>query len=101
MQGGVTMNTGSIYDWRLASLTTTGPGTNFDEITLTVGTSSLGSGKANLDFGLLPAGQDPNGSNAFWRSSEQWQIVTATGGTLSGKLGLTNPKWRSGEFSMT
>jgi len=98
--GGLTMSAGA-YDWELASLTTSGGGTNFDLVTLNGGTSALGgTSKLQLDFALLAAGLDPNGANAFWKSTHQWQIVSLLSGSLSGDFAsIINPTWASGTFS--
>jgi autotransporter-associated beta strand protein len=99
--GGLTMNAGT-YVWELATLATSGPGTNFDQIVLNGGASTLGgTSQVLLDFGLLGAGLDPNGSNSFWQSARQWQIVSVVFGSLNGNFaGLVNPNWNAGAFSL-
>ena len=99
---GLTMNAGN-YSWELASLTTSGGGTNFDVISLTGGTSTFGgSSSVTLDFGLLAAGSDPNGANAFWNSPRQWEIVDLLSGAFSGNFGsITNPNWTRGSFFLS
>lgn len=101
LSGGLTMNAGT-YDWELATLTTSGAGSNYDLITLAGGVSTLGgSSSVQLNFGLLGIGFDPNGSNAFWLASHQWQIVSLSSGTLSGVFGgISNSNWSSGVFSL-
>jgi autotransporter-associated beta strand protein len=98
---GLTMDAG-VYDWELASLTTSGAGANFDLITLNGGASTFGGTSAvSLDFGLLSAGLDPNGSNAFWTSNRQWQIVSLFSGSFTGAFGgISNPNWARGSFSL-
>src|SRR5262249_56281779 len=81
--GGLTMAAGT-YVWELSALTVAGPGTNYDQITLTGGASVLGGvSQVTLDFGLLPAGQDANGADPFWTTAHSWTIVALSGGTFA------------------
>jgi autotransporter-associated beta strand protein len=101
LSGGLTMNAG-VYDWELVALSTSNPGTNFDVITLAGGSSVFGGTSAvQLNFDSLGAGLDPNGSNVFWQSARQWQIVSLFSGSFTGVFGsITNPNWSSGVFSL-
>jgi autotransporter-associated beta strand protein len=101
LTGGLTMTAGA-YDWELATLSTSDPGVNFDLITLAGGTSTFGgTSTVDLDFSLLGAGFDPNGSNPFWQADRQWQIVSLFSGSFSGLFGsISNPNWTSGSFSL-
>lgn len=99
--GTLNLDSGSIYNWELASLTTSGAGTNFDQI-LNTGSIALNSGALiNLVFGT---NMSPDQGNAFWNSNQSWTVIANGGsGTITGSaLSLNNSQvgWSSvGSFS--
>jgi autotransporter-associated beta strand protein len=103
--GGLNMSAGT-YIWELAALSTSGPGTNFDQIVVTGGTLTLGgTSDVTLDFsGLAPADQ-PGAPIpvAFWHSSRQWVILdwTGTGNPNQVFSTITNPNFTAGTFSLS
>ncbi|HVJ81639.1 MAG TPA: autotransporter-associated beta strand repeat-containing protein [Planctomycetia bacterium] len=101
--GGLTMNAGT-YLWQLDSLTTAGPGTNYDLITIAGGTTTIdAASQLTLDFSGLGPSANPNGVDAFWQSNHQWMIVDWTGaGSFSGNIGsITNANWNQGFFALS
>jgi len=86
------------YKWELAALSTSGPGTNFDVVTVTAGNVNITGASMNLTLG----GFAPS-SNVFWTSTQTWSgILNNTGGgSLTGSLAaIDNSSWSSyGAFS--
>lgn len=100
LSGGLTMTSGT-YLWELGALSETGAGTNFDVITITGGTATLG-GTSAVDLAFIGAATNPNGGDAFWNSDRQWMILDATGATLSGNFSsIVNPGWITGNFTLS
>lgn len=101
--GTLNLSSGSIYQWELAALATTGAGTNFDQI-FNRGTVNLTSGALiNLVFG---ATLSPDQNNAFWNTNQSWTVIAKNGmGTITGTavgLGISNDQslWSGkGSFS--
>ena len=92
------MSGGGEYVWNLAALSTSNAGTDYDQLIVGGDVALGGSSTLTLDFSLLGAGEDPDGSNAFWDSSHSWKIIdtaTNTGGTNFASI--TNPT--GGSFS--
>ena len=86
------------YKWELAALSTSGPGTNFDLITVTAGDVNITGASMNLTLGV-----NAPSSNVFWTSNQTWTgIVNNTGGgSLIGSFAaIDNSSWSAyGAFS--
>lgn len=71
----------SIFEWELASNTTTGRGTNFDAVNITGAGSDL---TIHEDLGIgtvfrIVLGTDFDGMNAFWLENRSWDVFNITG----------------------
>jgi autotransporter-associated beta strand protein len=78
LQNDLNMSGSGAMEWSLAALSTTGPGTNFDQ-TVVGGTLTLGAGTTlALDFSLL-LGQGPGSGNPFWNTAHSWKIIDTVG----------------------
>jgi autotransporter-associated beta strand protein len=89
VNGGFTM--AGEYEWDLASLSTDGPGTNYDTVTITVGNVVISSATLSLNLG----GNTPS-NVPFWQSNRTWVgIINNVGsGTLTGSFGsIDNSSW--------
>jgi len=99
---GLTLNAGSNFVWELFSETTSGPGVNYDRVTVG-GTFDIVTG-TNLNFAFGGSTAGPV-NNLFWNSNQVWQkIVDSTGGTIdpldTGLFVIDNSAWSSiGSFS--
>ena len=62
--------------WQLLGNVTTGAGTNFDQVAVT-GTATVKSG-AVIDINLASTGSTVNVTNAFWKTTQTWPLLTAT-----------------------
>jgi len=92
------------YIWELGALSTSGPGTNFDQINLSGGAMTIGSGATlTLDFTLLSSALRPGGGDAFWTTSEQWKIIdvngSSSGNFTAANIALINGTLTQGTFS--
>ena len=76
--GGLDLSSGGTNAWELASLSTTGEGTNFDQLVLTGGNLALG-GSAKLQISFIGSATAPDGANAFWQGVRSWKIISLTG----------------------
>jgi autotransporter-associated beta strand protein len=86
------------YVWELASLSTAGPGTNYDTVTINLGNADITGASLALSLGdFAPTGI------GFWQTNQVWEgIVNNTGGgTLTGFFApIDNSSWLSlGSFS--
>jgi hypothetical protein len=94
------------YQWGLASLTESGAGTNFDQITVG-GNLFVDPSTLTLDFSGLTSGDDPTGVNAFWNAERFWKVIDTASNTGStnfdagaaSPLGFYVPTWGLGEIS--
>jgi autotransporter-associated beta strand protein len=101
--GNLTVNgdltVGGNYFWELASLSTDGPGTNYDTITVSVGNAVI----LNSAMFVPDLGDFAPSSNEFWQTEQVWEgIINVAGeGSLSGNFNLIdNSAWSSlGSFS--
>ena len=90
----LTFATGSTYTWELASLTTSGAGTSFDQIAL-LGTATVVTNGVSLvpAFGTNMA---PNQGDSFWNSAQTWNVVAGSGtSTITGTFAVNNSTWSS------
>jgi autotransporter-associated beta strand protein len=103
--GNVTMSaTPATYYWELGANTTSGGGTNWSQITMTSGDLNVQSGAI-----LLPAfvgtSTQPNGTDAFWLTTQRWDNIIDLTGTSTNSSGQTsfvinNSAWSAfGSFS--
>ena len=87
------------YSWELASLSTTGPGTNYDTITILVGDALILSSAMMV----LSLGDQAPSNHEFWQTEQVWEgIINNIGtGSLIGNFGpIDNSAWsRLGSFS--
>src|SRR5262249_15007253 len=79
--GGLTLD--GDYDWELNGNTTAGPGTNFDQLIASGGTTTIGAGSF---FTVIPLG-GVNFTDPFWTAPHSWAVLNQTSGTLSGSFG--------------
>ena len=94
--GGLDLSSGGTNLWELASLSTTGEGTNFDQIVLTSGNLVLG-GSAKLQINFIGSATAPDGVNAFWQGVRSWKIISLTGAATN--IGATTfPAILNGSF---
>ncbi len=98
LANGLTLN-GS-YEWELGALSTSGPGTNFDALTITGGNVDLTGATIDLTLGSFAPS-----ANAFWTTDQTWSGIldNTGGGTLTGTFAaIDNSAWSSyGAFSTT
>jgi autotransporter-associated beta strand protein len=79
LQNGFDASAGGTYVWELAANSTSGPGVNFDTVTVTGGAVVLGgSSKLALAFG--GSATTPHPADAFWQSPRTWTILRVQGG---------------------
>ncbi len=90
---------GSTYAWQLAALSTSGPGTNFDQIVQAGGDLAIAGGSLVPSF--IGTASAPSLANAFWQSTQSWTVIDNSGaGVGSGALSVNNSAWASeGSFS--
>ncbi len=101
--GGFSMLSGT-YFWELGALTTAGPGTNFDLITVNTNASQVGgTSQVLLDFNLLAPASQPGNGDAFWNAPHQWLIFDVAGTASStGIFGsIANATFSQGNFSLS
>jgi len=96
--GTLTFASASTYTWGLTLLSTTGAGTNFDQITNT-GLVSLTS-LATLTPAITPSLAPGTDASGFWATNHTWTIVASSGGTITGTaLTATNAYGSYGTFA--
>jgi autotransporter-associated beta strand protein len=79
--------------WDLASLSTEGPGTNYDTLTVTIGNVLITGATLSLNMG-----DNAQSQVAFWQTDHVWEgIINNTGsGTLTGYFEpIDNSEWLS------
>ena len=102
--GNLTLPANSVYFWELGGNTTAGPGTNWSQVTMTSGNLSVAAG-AILVPAFVGTATQPNGSDPFWQSPQQWNNVIDLTGTAANPTGATaltinNAAWSAfGSFS--
>lgn len=100
--GNLTFNNGlalaGTYVWELGALSTSGPGTNFDTVTVTAGNVDLTGATLTLSLGV-----NAPSAVAFWQTDQTWSgIINNTGaGSVTGSFAaIDNSAWSSlGGFS--
>jgi autotransporter-associated beta strand protein len=94
---GLDLSSGGTYLWQLANLSTTGAGTNYDQIVLTGGGLALG-GNAKLQLDFIGSATAPNVANAFWQAIRSWRIISLSNSATNN--GATRfPTILNGNFS--
>lgn len=103
VNGNLTLQTNSVYYWKLTSDTTAGPGTNWDRISMTSGDLTIQAGAL-----LIPAFTGTTTgptNNAFWTTDHTWDNIINLTGTATNSSGaavftIDNSTWASlGAFS--
>jgi autotransporter-associated beta strand protein len=74
---GLTLNTGSNFNFELIGNTSSGRGTNFDAVDVTGGTFTLQSG-VNFNITLNGTGSTVDFTNAFWTNNQSWLVFSNT-----------------------
>jgi hypothetical protein len=70
---GVSLATGSTFQWELIGNTVDGRGTNYDAVNVTGGTLSIGSGvTSSLVFNT--AGSSVSWNDTFWNQNRSWLV---------------------------
>lgn len=72
---GLNLSGGGTYLWQLSSLSTSGAGTNYDQIVLTSGNLALG-GTAKLQIDFIGSATAPDAANPFWQGIRSWRIIS-------------------------
>ena len=98
LSDGLTME--GMYQWEMAALSTAGPGTNFDRISITSGDADITGASLGLNLGSFAP------SNiTFWQNNQVWSgILNNIGsGSLTGTFAaIDNTSWSAlGAFSTT
>jgi hypothetical protein len=103
--GNLSLNNGltlaGTYQWELGALSTAGPGSYYDIITLTAGAADITGASLGLNLGSFTPSAD-----SFWQTNQTWAgILNNTGsGTLTGAFTISTDQtsWVSlGSFSTT
>ena len=79
LQNGFDASASGTYVWELAANSTSGPGSNFDVLSVTGGDVVLG-GSSKLALTFSGSATTPNASDVFWQSPRSWTILTVSGG---------------------
>jgi len=86
--GGVTYGASAALNWDLANNSTSGSGTNFDQVLITSGNLSITSG-ATLNLVFNQPGSTVVWTNPFWASTHSWIVMDFSGaGTSTGNFNI-------------
>jgi fibronectin-binding autotransporter adhesin len=95
--GGLNLSAGGIYQWELGALSTSNPAVDFDTITVTGGSLTLGGTSSLLIDTTALVGTGPNSGNGFWTTPHTWTIATSA--SIVDNFGsITGGPWTSGTF---
>lgn len=84
---GLAYNAGSTLSWQLLANTTSGPGTNFDQVLVTGGNLTVNSA-ASMQLVFNATGSTVDWSDSFWNTNQQWVAVSFTSsGSSTGVFG--------------
>jgi autotransporter-associated beta strand protein len=84
LQNGLASAAGSTYLWELAANTTSGPGTNWDRVSLTGGILNVDPATV-LVLSFIGTATTPSTSDPFWQASHRWDnIIDLTGAATNG-----------------
>jgi autotransporter-associated beta strand protein len=75
---GLDMSVHGTNVWELGALTTSGPGVNFDFVSITNGNLVLG-GTSVLSLNFISPATDPDQGDPFWASNPTWKIIDVSG----------------------
>jgi autotransporter-associated beta strand protein len=84
---GLSLSANGTNVWELAANSTSNPGADFDQISLTGGNLVLG-GSSRLLVKFIGAATFPDTNNVFWQTSHQWTIIAGSGSASN--PGLSN-----------
>ena len=79
---GLNLNEGSIFEWNLASNTTTGAGTNFDSVSVTGNLAINETANTGSVFKII-LGKNFNGNDAFWLADRAWDVFSVGGASTT------------------
>ena len=98
--GGSSLAAGSTYAWKLGALSTSNPGTDWDQLTfINGGTLALG-GSSSLSLNFVNGINTPNNaSETYWTSAIHSWTITSGAGIKSLFNSITNPSWADGSFT--
>ncbi len=102
MHIGGNLTVSGVYNWSLTMASTSGAGTNFDQVTLSSGATLTGAG-GTLQLAVSSAGVPTN--STFWQTSHTWAVANGMGtGNITGLFALSDPTAGSysslGSFSL-
>ena len=97
LQNGLDLSAGGTNVWELAAVSTSNPGTDFDQIVLTGGTLTLG-GSSTLSIRFTGSATAPDSSNPFWQSARSWTVILASG-VASNFGAVENGNYPAGNFT--
>ncbi len=84
---GVSLETGSTFQWELIGNTADGRGTNYDALNVSGGTLSIGTGAiSSLVFN--GAGSTVSWVNSFWGSDRSWLVFSNAGSPTLGSVAV-------------
>ena len=97
---GLNLSAGASLIWQIGALSTSNPGTDFDQIVINNGNLTLGgTSKVELEFHLTSA---PDGGDPFWNSAHSWKIIDTTSNTGNTNFAsITNGTFGPGHFTTT
>ncbi len=102
MHIGGNLTVSGVYNWSLTMASTSGAGTNFDQVTLSSGSTLTGAG-GTLQLAVSGAGVPTN--SAFWQTSHTWAVANGMNpGNITSLFALSDPTAGSysslGSFSL-
>jgi autotransporter-associated beta strand protein len=78
LTNGLSLSAGGTNIWELAANSTSNPGANYDQISLTGGNLVLG-GTSRLLVKFIGTATFPDETNAFWQEPRSWKIISRSG----------------------
>jgi hypothetical protein len=85
---GLTYNNGSTVNWELIGSTTSGRGTNFDGIDLTLASNLTINAVSTMNLVFNGAGSTVDWTAAFWNTDRSWLFYSLDTGSVSGAFAL-------------
>lgn len=105
LANGLDMSAGGTYLWQLAALKDDGDGvagTDFDRISITNGTLTLG-GSSKLSINFTGSATAPDVAEPFWQANHTWTVIalsdTASNPSSGNIASLQNASYAAGTFS--
>ena len=95
---GLNLSAGGSLIWQLGALSTSNPGTDFDQIVIDNGNLTLGgSSQLELEFHLTSG---PDNGDPFWNSAHSWKIIDTTSNTGNSNFAsIANGTFGPGHFT--